>query len=385
MEKVMKNISKFSLVLEMAVIFTIFQILTNGIFMTNANVNNLLMQSCTYAMLGCSMVYVMVIGGIDLSAGATLGFLCTVSATLQVHYKMGTGTTILITLLIGLCIGCWNGYWISYRNMPAFIVTLAGQNIFKGLTLLIGKGVSVGPVNEEFAKYGRGFLPSVFTGGAIKSDASYLAIVFAILLVVGNTIKVRRERVRYEFAVPSLGAEFVRTGAVVFLISALGYVLTQYQGIPNAIVILAILAVVSAFIGKKLPFGRAIYAVGNNKEAARLSGIDTRKATFKVYIMHGLVVALASVIYLGRIGQASATTGTDFEFSAITGCILGGTSTLGGSGTIAGAIIGMIIMASLDNGMSLMNLGTTYQYLIRGFVLLLAVCLDIAGKQKKQA
>ena len=169
------------------------------------------------------------------------------------------------------------------------------------------------------------------------------------------------------------------------VILAVGSLLLGYKGIPNAIVILTVFAVIFTFLGRNTPLGRAIYAIGNNRDAARFSGININWVTFKVYLLHGLIVSVASIVYLGRIGQASATTGTGFEFSAITGCILGGTSTLGGSGTIIGAIIGTIIMASLDNGMSLLNLGTTYQYLIKGFVLLMAVCFDIASKKKKGA
>lgn len=377
MEKKMniKNLSKFSLVIEMVCIFAIFQIATKSTFMTNANINNLFLQSCTFAIIACSMVYVMVIGGIDLSAGATLGFLCTLAATLQVNHGMGTIPAIGITIVVGVLIGCWNGYWISFRGMPAFIVTLAGQNIFKGLTLFLGKGVSVGPVKEEFAKFGKGFLPPAV-------GMAFVAI--AILAVCLVIYRGRRSKLAYQFKVAPLAVDAGKAGAICLVILAVGGLLLGYKGIPNAIVILTVFAVIFTFIGRNTPLGRAIYAIGNNRDAARFSGININWVTFKVYVLHGLIVSVASIVYLGRIGQASATTGTGFEFSAITGCILGGTSTLGGSGTIIGAIIGTIIMASLDNGMSLLNLGTTYQYLIKGFVLLMAVCFDIASKQKKQ-
>ena len=371
-----KNLSKFSLVIEMVFIFAIFQIATNSTFMTSANINNLFLQSCTFAIIACSMVYVMVIGGIDLSAGATLGFLCTLAATLQVNYGMGTASSIAVTIIVGVLIGCWNGYWISFRGMPAFIVTLAGQNIFKGLTLFLGKGVSVGPVKEEFAKFGKGFLPPA------------AGIVFVLTAVMAGCLaiyRLRKTKLAYQFKTAPLTADVGKAAAVCLVILAVGSLLLGYKGIPNAIVILTVFAVIFTFLGRNTPLGRAIYAIGNNRDAARFSGININWVTFKVYLLHGLIVSVASIVYLGRIGQASATTGTGFEFSAITGCILGGTSTLGGSGTIIGAIIGTIIMASLDNGMSLLNLGTTYQYLIKGFVLLMAVCFDIASKKKKGA
>ena len=371
-----KNLSKFSLVIEMVFIFAIFQIATNSTFMTSANINNLFLQSCTFAIIACSMVYVMVIGGIDLSAGATLGFLCTLAATLQVNYGMGTASSIAVTIIVGVLIGCWYGYWISFRGMPAFIVTLAGQNIFKGLTLFLGKGVSVGPVKEEFAKFGKGFLPPA---------AGIVFVLTAVMAVCLAIYRLRKTKLAYQFKTAPLTADVGKAAAVCLVILAVGSLLLGYKGIPNAIVILTVFAVIFTFLGRNTPLGRAIYAIGNNRDAARFSGININWVTFKVYLLHGLIVSVASIVYLGRIGQASATTGTGFEFSAITGCILGGTSTLGGSGTIIGAIIGTIIMASLDNGMSLLNLGTTYQYLIKGFVLLMAVCFDIASKKKKGA
>ena len=371
-----KNLSKFSLVIEMVFIFAIFQIATNSTFMTSANINNLFLQSCTFAIIACSMVYVMVIGGIDLSAGATLGFLCTLAATLQVNYGMGTASSIAVTIIVGVLIGCWNGYWISFRGMPAFIVTLAGQNIFKGLTLFLGKGVSVGPVKEEFAKFGKGFLPPA---------AGIVFVLTAVMAVCLAIYRLRKTKLAYQFKTAPLTADVGKAAAVCLVILAVGSLLLGYKEIPNAIVILTVFAVIFTFLGRNTPLGRAIYAIGNNRDAARFSGININWVTFKVYLLHGLIVSVASIVYLGRIGQASATTGTGFEFSAITGCILGGTSTLGGSGTIIGAIIGTIIMASLDNGMSLLNLGTTYQYLIKGFVLLMAVCFDIASKKKKGA
>jgi ABC-type xylose transport system, permease component len=371
----LKKLSKFSLIIEMIGIFGVFQVLANNTFLTDANINNLFLQSCTYAIIGCSMVFVMVIGGIDLSAGATLGFLCTFAASLQVNLKMGTAETVIITILAGILIGCWNGYWISFRHMPAFIVTLAGMNLFKGLTLLLGKGISVGPVSKSLAAFGKDFLPK--EGGYVFLALSLAAVFFAIF-------GARRSKISYNFKVPSKTVDIAKCLVIFAAILAIGSLLMGYLGVPIAVVILTVLAVIFTFLGSNTPFGRSVYAIGNNLDAAALSGINIKWVTFKVYVLHGLVVAIASLVYLGRIGQASATTGTGFEFSAITGCILGGTSTLGGSGTIIGAIIGTVIMASLDNGMSLMNMGTTYQYLIKGFVLIMAVYLDIASKRKKQ-
>ena len=369
-----QNIIRYSLVIEMAVIFLIFQVISKGLFLKNANINNLFMQSCTYAIIGCSMVSVMVIGGIDLSAGMTLGFLCTFAATLQQN-GVGVVTTILLTIVVGLAVGAFYGYWIAYQGMPAFIVTLAGQNVFKGLTLMVGKGMSVGPVKDSFAQLGKGCLGTV---PSVLYVVAFVAIIFAVIFGT------RASKQKYGFEVGSAAFSLIKAAALSAVVVIVGAILTMYKGVPIAVVILSVLAAILTFVGMNTPYGRGVYAIGNNKDAAQLSGVNARWVTFRVYLIHGLVVAIASVVYLGRIGQASATTGTGFEFSAITGCILGGTSTLGGSGTIIGAILGTVIMAGLDNGMALMNMGTTWQYLIKGVVLILAVWLDIKSKSRKK-
>lgn len=372
--KLTQNVIRYSLVIEMVVIFLIFQVISKGLFLKSANINNLFMQSCTYAIIGCSMVSVMVIGGIDLSAGMTLGFLCTFAATLQQN-GVGVTASILLTILVGLAVGAFYGYWIAYQGMPAFIVTLAGQNVFKGLTLMVGKGMSVGPVKDAFARFGRGCLGTV---PSVLYVAVFVILIFAVLF--GS----RASRMRYGFAVEKAAVCFAKGAVLSAVVGAVGVILITYKGVPIAVVILSVLAAVLTFVGMNTPYGRGVYAIGNNKDASWLSGVNARWVTFRVYLIHGLVVAIASVVYLGRIGQASATTGTGFEFSAITGCILGGTSTLGGSGTIIGAILGTVIMAGLDNGMALMNMGTTWQYLIKGVVLILAVWLDIKSKSRKK-
>ena len=377
------DISKYAIIIEMVIIFVVFAMFSGGMFFTNTNINNLLLQTCTYAIMGCSMVFVMVIGGIDLSAGAVVGFLCTLAATFSVTLGLPTGVTILLMLLCGVLIGAWNGYWVAVHGMPAFIVTLSGQMIFQGLTLLVGKGVSIGPIPESLAVFGRSFLPKLFFKDLQYSDMSIIAVLLFMLIAIALLLRSRRSKVKYGLKTLPLSLEILRIVALCCITLLVGLILISYRGVPNAVVILIILCAVVTFIADSTPFGRSVYAIGGNRDAARLSGINIRKETFKVYLLHGLVLAIASIIYLGRSGSASSATGTDFEFSAITGCILGGTSTLGGSGTAIGAVIGCLIMASLDNGMSLLNLGTTYQFLIKGMVLLIAVWLDITSKQKK--
>lgn len=371
------NFTKYALVVELLVIFVLFEALTGGLYITSTNMTNLLMQGCTFAIIGIGMVPVMVAGYIDLSAGAALGFLATAAATMEVRLGLSAPVTIVLTLVLGLFIGCWNGYWIAYRHIPAFIATLAGQLVFKGLTLLVGEGVGIGPMSDGFSAPGRSFLPSVL----FKNDVSILFLALVIALLFVKTFRSRKARERYELPVPPLKKDLGRLAVITIALAAVGSILILYRGIPYAIVLLVVLAAAVTFACKNTQFGRSVYAIGGNREATRLSGISLERSSFKIFMLMGLVTAVASIVYLGRIGQATAQTGQNFEFSAITGCIVGGTSTLGGSGTIVGAIIGTIMMASLDNGMSMLNLGNTYQYITKGLVLLFAVALDIASKK----
>ncbi|MBU9742486.1 sugar ABC transporter permease [Diplocloster agilis] len=376
------NISKFALVIELLIIFLTFQILTNGIFTSYMNFTNLLMQGCTYAIIGIGMVLVMVTGGIDLSAGSVLGFSCSLAALMECDWNFPVPVTILITLACGALIGCWQGFWIAYRDMPPFIATLAGQLVFRGMTLLIGKGEAIGPVGDKFASFGRSFLPNILFKESNFNDLSLFLVLAVVLAVIFRTIRKRKNRKKYGFEVPRLSVEIAKTAAVCSVILIIAFLLLSYKGIPFALVVLGILAIIFSFIAENTPFGRSVYAIGGNRDAAKLSGINIKRTVFFVYVLMGLIIGCASIVFLGRVGQATSSTGTNFEFSAITGCIVGGTSTLGGSGTIIGAIIGTIMMASLDNGMSLLNLGTTYQYLIKGLVLLGAVAIDISSKRK---
>jgi D-xylose transport system permease protein len=373
------NVTKYALVLELLVIFCLFQWLTGGLFASSSNMTNLLMQGCTFAIIGIGMVPVMVAGHIDLSAGAVLGFLATVAATMEIKWHLNPILAIFLTLVCGILIGCWNGFWIAYRRIPAFIATLAGQLVFKGLTLWLGGGAGIGPMSDTFSALGRSYLPNLF----FKNDVSMLCMVAVVVIAIAAVFRRRASKRKYRLEVPPLRNDILKLTIIIGAVLAVGGVLLKYRGIPYAIVLLLILAAIVTFICANTQFGRSVYAIGGNREASKLSGINIERTNFEIFVFMGLITAIAAVFFLGRVGQATALTGQNFEFSAITGCIVGGTSTLGGSGTIVGAIIGTIMMASLDNGMSLLNLGNTYQFVAKGLVLILAVALDIASKGKE--
>ncbi len=373
---------KFTLVIEILVIFGVLQVLTGGMFLTTRNLSNLLMQGCTCAIISITMVMVIATCNCDLAAGSIVGCLGTVAAVLQVHNSFGSAATIGITVVAGLIAGAWHGYWIAYKHLPAFLVTLSGQLLFKGLTLLLGKGNTIGPMSKSFSKFGHDYLPALFGG----ENFNGLSLVITFVLILGYIIfsyKGRKGEIKGGSEVEVTWKYLLKTAIIAGVTFGISSIMIFYRGFTYAIIILLIVAGIFHFIITNTPFGRAVFAIGGNREAARLSGINIERTELSIYMLHGVVTAIAAIIFLGRMGQATAAAGTAFEFTAITGCIVGGTSIRGGEGNVLGAIMGTMLMAGIDNGMSLLNLGPEYQYIIKGVVLLLAVAIDVASKEKK--
>lgn len=374
------NFTQIMLIIETIIIFAVFQFLTGGTFLTSRNLTNLLMQSCVYAIMGIGIVFVMVSGNMDLSGGSVLGFLSALGATLQVSGQ-STVVTILVMLIAGIFIGAWQGFWISYMRLPAFIVTLAGMLVFRGLCLLVGGGATVGPVSDSFEMIGSGYLPTISSSGVHDTTIILFAVIIVIMILM--MMRSRNNQRKYDLPVDSTPAFVGKIAIFTAILVVVALILNDYRGIPDALLLLGILACIFTYVSKNTVFGRQVFAIGGNVEATKLSGINTKKTVMKVYILMGLLVAIASIVYLGRVGQATASAGKDFEFSAITGCIVGGVSCLGGIGSVPYAILGTVLMSGLDNGMSLMNVGSTGQYIVRGLVLLFAVAIDVISKTKK--
>ena len=377
------NFDKVSLFAEMIIIFVTFQIVTDGLFLTTRNMSNLLMQGATCSIIAVTMMLVIVSQNADLSAGSALGFIGCFAAAMQVQQNVNTPLTILAVLAVGVVIGLWHGFWIGYKKLPAFIVTYASQLIFKGGTLLIGDGMSIGPVSDSFSVFGNGYLPKAFLKEASFND---LSLFITILIMAIYLVAAFRGRMKSKKTGTAAGSDTMFALKTVFITAVIFVVcsiMVFQQGFSYAVIILAILGLLFAFIVKYTPFGRYVFAVGGNAEAAKLSGISVEKTVMMIYIFHSVITAIASIVFLGRVGQATASAGTSFEFIAITGCVVGGTSILGGRGNVLGAIIGTMIMTGLDNGMSLLNLGATWQYIVKGLVLMLAIALDVMSKRGK--
>ena len=363
-------------------IWVIFSVLTGGIFLSSRNLSNLFLQMVHIGIMTNGMLLVMVAGNIDLSVGSVCGTLGALAAWLMARQGVHPVFAICITLFTGMVIGCWHGYWIAFRKVPAFIVTLASMTAFKGFTLLITKGITIGEFKPGFKAIGQDFVPRVFGSEKSLHSTTLILAVIAVLAFLGSEIYTRKKRIRNGFAVLRLSLELAKVFIISAAIIGVGLVLASYRGIPYAIVILLVIAGIYIVITTRTPFGRHVYAIGGNMEAARLSGVNIKKTLMLICISMGTLCGVGSMVFTARLNAATTAAGNGFELDVIAACIIGGTSTSGGIGTVFGAIIGALVMASLDNGMSLMNLPIMIQYMVKGFILLLAVWVDIANRKK---
>ena len=378
---VRSNMRQYTMIAALLLIWLIFSVLTGGVFLTSRNLSNLFMQMVYVAIMTSGMVLIMVAGNIDLSVGSVLGTLGALAAWLMSIKGLNPVATILITVAVGLLVGAWHGFWIAFRKVPAFIVTLASQMAFKGITLAITKGTTIGEFSEGFKNIGQGYIPS-FSSDEFLHLSTVVLVIIAVIIFIFATIQTRRKRISNGFTVLRPSLEIAKIVIISAAILGVGFVFASYRGIPYAIVLLAIVAGIYIVITNRTPFGRHVYATGGNQEAARLSGVNIGKTLMIICISMGILNAVAAIVFTARLNAATTAAGAGMELDVIAGCIIGGTSPWGGVGTIFGAIIGALVMASLDNGMSLMNLPIMYQYIVKGLILLIAVWIDYANRKK---
>lgn len=367
------NIRSYTMIIALIAIWAIFGCMTEGVFFLPRNLSMLARQTSITAILSIGMVFVIISGNIDLSVGSVMGFCGGVAACLQVWSGVDTLWTVLITVAVGAAIGVWHGFWIAYRQVPAFIVTLGGYMIFRGTLLGLTKSVSIAPLQDSFIAIGQGYLPPV-VGWVL---AAILGIIAILTMQKG-----RASKIKFEIEAPSIKATVLKMVVVVALVAGFTLIMNQYQGVPIPVVIVLALAILMTFIANKTRFGRSVYAIGCNGEAAQLSGIKNKKIIFVIYVVMGMLAALAGVVLTARLNAATANAGMMSEMDAIAACIIGGASLMGGIGSIPGAVVGALVMASLDNGMSLMNTENFWQYIVKGLILIVAVWIDMANKKK---
>lgn len=369
------------MIIALIALMSFFQIVTGGILLKPLNITNLILQNSYVLILAIGMLLVIVAFSIDLSVGSVVGFVGAIAGVLIVTSHVPVIVAVLIALLIGALVGAWQGFWIAYFKIPGFIVTLAGMLIFRGLTMTVLNGQSIGPFPESFQKISTGFLPDLFGGQGMHLTTILIGLV-CTAIYIAMQIRDRKIRISHGFEVLPMGLLIGKVALIALVINAFSIALAQYRGIPNIMALLALLIGIYVFITTKTVAGRHIYALGGNAKAAQLSGINTKKVTFWVFVNMGALSALSGLVFAARLNAATPTAGTSFELDAIAACFIGGASTAGGIGTVSGAIVGALFMGVLNNGMSLLGVGSDWQQTIKGLVLLLAVAFDVFTKAR---
>mgnify|MGYP001770237691 FL=1 len=366
------NVRAYAMIIGLILIWAMFAILTDGIFLSARNISNLTMQMAVVAILGAGMVLVIVTGHIDLSVGSLVGLIGGIAAALMVWKGWGTGLTIITVLLIGLAIGAIQGFITAYLNVPAFIVTLGGMMVLKGILLGITKGVTIAPMRESYKVFGQAYITNV------------TLFCFAGLVILSMFFLAYRKRksgIKYNLK-QEPSSYYVKPLVYSLLILGFVYIMVAYKGMPVPVFIMLILVIVLTFLADKTTFGRSVYAIGGNLQAAIFSGISVKKIVLIVFALNGLMAAIAGIILSARLNAGSPAAGTMMELDAIAAAVIGGTSLMGGKGKVYGAILGALIMASLDNGMSLLDMDAFWQYIVKGSILIFAVWFDIYSKKK---
>ena len=378
------NVRQYAMLIALVVIMLFFQVATEGVLLVPMNVTNLVLQNAYVFILAIGMTLCILTGGnIDLSVGSIVAFVGALSGTFIITMKMSVGAGIALSLLVGLAIGIWQGFWIAYVRLPSFIITLAGQLLFRGLTVFMLKGLTIGPFPEFFQKISSGFVPDLLGGEEAGINVTALvagAAVAALYVLAQSRQRVYRRRNGYESTPTSLF--LVKVVLVVGVIALAAFWLASYRGIPIIFIIIGILIVAYSFFTSRTVPGRYLYAMGGNEKAAQLSGINTNRVLFFAYVNMGVMAAIAGIAVSSRLNASSPLAGQNFELDAIAACFIGGASATGGIGTIVGAIIGALVMGVLNNGMSIMGIGSDIQMVVKGLVLLLAVAFDVLSKRK---
>ena len=341
-------------------------------FLTPRNLNNVALQVTIIGVVAVGMTMVILIAGIDLSVGSVVG-LAAVTVAWLMHEGVGVWPAVLLTLAGGLVVGLWNGFWISRYKIPSFIITLGMMTIARGLSLSLSGASSIPITDQTFPAIGGAYLP-VWLSLAVLG-AAWLLFVYRVLDNVRQRRKYHLDIHRAETALRLV------VGTVGLGLAA--WVFGSYRGLPVPVAIFAVVAVAGAFILRNTRFGRRLYAMGGNAEAARLSGIDTRRMTLAVFAIIAVLASVAGIILASRLNGASPNLGTMLELDVIAAVVIGGTSLMGGIGTVGGTVIGVFLIGVLENGMSLEDVNEFYRLIVKGLIIIVAVWFDVVSKRKK--
>lgn len=382
-EQILTLFSKYSMVIILVALLIAFQTMTGGIFLRPLNITNIILQNSHILILAVGMLLVVLLGVVDLSVGSVMAFVGAIAGILMINQKMSPWLVVPICLLVGAIIGAWQGFWVAYVGIPAFIVTLAGLLMFRGLTQVVLGGQSLAPFPRIFQKISTGYLPDVLTtGSGLKMLTLILGLILTLILVCGQ-FNQRKKRQSNLFEVESNNLFIAKIAFTALVVMGLSYTFALYQGFPVILLILGTLVAIYHFVTNQTVVGRQIYAIGGNRKAAELSGINDKKLTFLVFVNMGVLAALAGLVLAARLNASTPQAGNSLELDAMAAVYFGGASTSGGIGTIMGAIVGGLVMGVLNNGMSILGVGVDWQQAIKGLILLLAVVIDIYNKKRK--
>jgi D-xylose transport system permease protein len=382
-KQIKENIQTYAIILAMAFVWVLFSFLTEGRYIGSQNISNLFRQMTVTSFLAVGMVLVIVTGNIDLSVGKLAGFVSVIVAKFQadIWFDFMPDNPILTTILsvlIGIGVGTIfemiQGYVISYFRIPSFIVTLGGMWILAGGILVVTQGKTI-PANQP--------LFSFIAQGYLSQTVGWVAAGIVIVLLFLAMFQNRRNKVKYGFSVTPLVLDVLKTIFLSALIAVYVYTVNKYNGVQIPVLLLAITAVVVSYVSTNTPVGRYAYAIGGNREAARLSGVNIKKNVFKVFALMGLLCGISGVVLASYVGYGTIAAGSGYELDAIASCFLGGTSAMGGAGTIFGAIVGSLIMASLTSGLQMLNVPAAWQYVLKGIILIMAVYVDVYMKKNR--
>ena len=381
--EVFKTLRAYSMVIVLVVIAVLFHILTDGLIFTSMNLTNIILQNSYVVILILGMLPLILTGMFDMSVGSVVAFIGAVAAIMQVNLGLGVVPTLLVSLLIGLAIGAWQGIWVAYFDIPAFIVTLSSQMIFRGLTQVVLDGASIGPFSDAFRVIASSFIPDFIGAEGFHLTTMALAVIACVVFVFLQ-IKDRRNKIAHGVPVKGPAGLIIRSVVISVVILFLSYEMATYQGYPTVLILMLVLALIYNFVCNRTLFGRSLYAIGGNRKAAALSGIKDRRNLLLAFMNMGLMAAVAALVYAARLNAATPKAGTGFELDAISACYVGGASVSGGAGTIAGALIGCFVIGILNNGMSMLGISADWQQTVKGLVILGAVALDLIPKRKKK-
>lgn len=379
-----KNLRQIIMACALVLICLVFSFLTEGTFTSPRNLSTLMLQAVPVGISAISIVLILVAGHMDLSIGSFVGLMGSFSAVLMVNKGIPVVPAIALVLVIAALIGAWEGAWVAFASIPAFIVTLSDMLIMRGFTLIVSNSKTISPMPDSFQAIGQGYIPGIIFKEKGFVDTALIIGIFVCIVYIFSAIKDVNSRKKYGLEVPAKWFTITKIVIMCTVIMGVFSIFARHLGIPIAVALMGVLALVFSFICKNTAFGRYVYAIGGNKDAATLSGINVKLTTFSIFVIMGVMNAISSIVYTARNNSATLSAGTNMEMDVIAAAIIGGTSTMGGEGSVLGAIIGALIMASIDNGMSIMNLQPEVQYVAKGMILLLAVWMDIATRKNNK-